>query len=120
MAGDPLDGGGFVVLNGIRFEDDGRISELETPYPGSNLFSLASGGAIYLRDPRGVVDASQLNGGRFATLQGRDWSLIEAYLRENEAIFGIPVDRLLSFEGVALSPERVYRKVEVQALEVLH
>ena len=120
MAGDPLNGGGFVVVNGIRFEDDGRIRELETPYPGSNLFSLASGGAIYLRDPRGIVDASQLNGGRFAMLQDRDWSLIEPYLRENEAIFGIPVERLLSFEGVPLSPERVYRKVEVQALEVLH
>jgi hypothetical protein len=120
MAGDPLDGGGFVILNGISFGDDGQVREMETPYPGSNLFSLASGGAVYLRDPRGIVDADQLNGGRFATLQDRDWALIEPYLRENEAIFGIAVERLLTFDGVRLSPERVYRKVEVQTLEVLH
>ena len=43
MAGDPLQDGGFVVVNGIAFDDDGRIHELETPYPGGNLFSLASG-----------------------------------------------------------------------------
>ncbi len=120
MAGNPLDDGGFVVVNGIRFEDDGQLWELETPYAGSNLFSLASGGAIYLRDPRGVVDASQLNGGRFAQLQAADWSLLETCLRTNEAAFGIPVDRLLSFDGVRLPPERVYRKVEVQTLAVLH
>ncbi len=44
MAGDPLDGGGFVVVNGITLDDDGRIVELDTPYPGGNLFSLSSGG----------------------------------------------------------------------------
>ena len=120
MAGDPLTGGGFVVVNGVAFDDHGRIRELETPYPGSNLFSLASGGAIYLRDPRRVVDESQLNGGRFAPLEDADWRLIEPYLRENEALFGIPLERLLACDKERLSPERVYRKVEVQALEVLH
>ena len=35
MAGDPLNGGGFVILNGISFDDnDGSILENETPYPG--------------------------------------------------------------------------------------
>ncbi len=52
MAGDPLNGGGFIILNGITFDEDGRIIELDTPYPGGNLFSLASGGALYIRDPR--------------------------------------------------------------------
>ncbi len=120
MAGDPRDDGGFVVVNGIRFEDDGQLCELETPYPGSHLFSLASGGAIYLRDLRGVVDASQLNGGRCAQLQAADWSRLETCLRTNEAAFGIPVDRLLSFDGTRLPPERVYRRVQVQTLAVLH
>jgi glutamate synthase domain-containing protein 1 len=46
MAGNPLDGGGFVILNGLKFDGDGRVVELETPYPGGNFFSLASGGAI--------------------------------------------------------------------------
>jgi len=52
MAGDALNGGGFVVLNGIGFDDnDGSIRELESPYPGSNIFSLASGGAILCARP---------------------------------------------------------------------
>ncbi|MCK7491397.1 MAG: hypothetical protein MZW92_06565 [Comamonadaceae bacterium] len=40
MAGDPLNGGGFVILNGIdlRRPTAGSVP-LETPYPGSNLFS---------------------------------------------------------------------------------
>ena len=64
MAGDPLNGGGFVVLNGIGFDDnDGSIKDLETPYPGSNIFSLASGGAIYVRDPHRKLVDEQLNGG---------------------------------------------------------
>ena len=53
MAGDPLRGGGFVVLNGLTFDDEGAVVPQATPYPGSNLFSLASGGAIYVRDPGG-------------------------------------------------------------------
>ncbi len=33
MAGDPLNGGGFVILNGIDFDDDGKIVPLK-PLPG--------------------------------------------------------------------------------------
>jgi glutamate synthase domain-containing protein 1 len=113
MAGDPLNGGGFVVVNGITFDDDGRILDMETPYPGGNLFSLASGGAIYLRDPQGAVDESQLNGGRLTRLTDADWALLEPYLRENETLFDISVDRLLSLDGKRLTPDRVYRKVHV-------
>ena len=51
MAGDPHNGGGFVILNGVKFDDDGQLVPLPEPYPGSNLFSLASGGAIFVRDP---------------------------------------------------------------------
>ncbi len=120
MAGDPLNGGGFVIVNGVTFGGDGSIDELETPYPGSNLFSLASGGAIYLRDPRRSVEDSQLNGGQFAPLAEADWRLIEPCLQENEALFGISVERLLTFGGERLSPERVYRKVTVRPLDVLH
>jgi glutamate synthase domain-containing protein 1 len=120
MAGDPLNGGGFAIVNGMRFDAAGRLTELETPYPGGNLFSLASGGAIYLRDPRGRVSEDQLNGGRFAPLSDADWRLIEPYLRENEALFGIRLEDLLSLDGKAALPGDVYRKVEVASLDVLH
>jgi hypothetical protein len=46
MAGDPLNGGGFAVLNGVTFDEDGHPTDLDAPYPGGNLFSLASGGAV--------------------------------------------------------------------------
>jgi glutamate synthase domain-containing protein 1/glutamate synthase domain-containing protein 3 len=99
MAGDPLEGGGFAILNGIVLNDQGQIVELDTPYPGGNLFSLASGGAIYIRDPHGKVSEEQLNGGEFARLEERDWAVIRPFLEENERLFGIPVARLLEVDG---------------------
>jgi len=111
MAGDPLNGGGFVILNGIRFDDDSNIVDLDAPYPGSNLFSLASGGAIYVRDPHRLLEDEQLNGGEYFDLTDADWKLIEPYLAENERLFGIPVSRLLTVGGELLEPARVYRKV---------
>ncbi len=111
MAGDPLNGGGFVVLNGVAFGPDGKLIELETPYPGGNLFSLASGGAIFVRDPRRTVGEDQLNGGEFAAFEARHWELIRPLLEENERLFGIPVSRLLQVEGEPAPPERVYRAI---------
>jgi glutamate synthase domain-containing protein 1/glutamate synthase domain-containing protein 3 len=111
MAGDPLNGGGFVIVNGVRFDEDGTIRELDTPYPGGNLFSLASGGAIYMRDPRRQVGSDQLNGGEFAPLTVEDWTLIRPYLEKNELIFGIPLERLLTVDGTLQFPAQVYRKI---------
>lgn len=119
MAGDPLNGGGFVILNGIGFDDHGRMVELPTPYPGGNLFSLASGGAIYLRDPHRRVGEQQLNGGHFAPLTDADWELIQPYLQENERLFGIQVPALLTVDGRLRAPQEVYRKVAATTLEVL-
>jgi hypothetical protein len=113
MAGDPLNGGGFVVLNGLQFDENGNIQALETPYPGSNLFSLASGGAIYIRDPHKKVVEEQLNGGAFVDLSPADWELILPYLKENENLFGISVENdLLSVEGEKKDYSSVYRKVQ--------
>jgi glutamate synthase domain-containing protein 1/glutamate synthase domain-containing protein 3 len=115
MAGDPLNGGGFVVLNGIGFdEEDGSIKEYESPYPGSNIFSLASGGAIYVRDPRRKLVDEQLNGGEFARVTDADWKLILPYLEENEKLFGISIDRLLTVDGKKLEPKNVYRKIRAK------
>jgi FMN-dependent NADH-azoreductase len=102
------------------FDDTNQLVELPTPYPGGNLFSLASGGAIYLRDPHFKVDVDQLNGGQFTQISEADWQLIEPYLHENEILFGIPVAELLKVEGVAQPPGKVYRKVEVKPMDVLH
>jgi hypothetical protein len=120
MAGDPFNGGGFVILNGMEFDAHGKIREQATPFPGSNLFSLASGGAIYVRDPHGHLEAEQLNGGEFAALTEKDWRLIEPYLQENENLFQISVDEdLLTVDGEKRPPEKVYRKVRAVKLSVL-
>ncbi len=112
MAGDPLNGGGFVVLNGIGFNDeDGSIMEYDSPYPGSNIFSLASGGAIYVRDPQKKLVEEQLNGGEFNEISDADWELILPYLEENEKLFAISIDRLLTVDNQQKSPKEVYRKI---------
>ncbi len=120
MAGDPHNGGGFVVLNGIEFDDSGRVIEQRTPYPGSNLFSLASGGAIFIRDPHKRIVEEQLNGGEFAEMTDADWSLILPYLQANEEYFGITIEGdLLTIDGEKRSPLEVYRKVRAIKLAVL-
>ena len=112
MAGDPLDGGGFAIVNGVRFDNDGRVVPLDLPYPGGNLLSLASGGAIYVRDPHRTLVDDQLNAGAYVPFRQADWKLILPYLRENEALFGIEVERdLLTVDGVLRTPAQVYQKV---------
>jgi glutamate synthase domain-containing protein 3 len=119
MAGDPLAGGGFVILNGVRFDEEGKVVPLPEPYPGSNLFSLASGGAIYVRDPHHKMVTQQLNGGKFTELTQADWDLILPFLQENERLFGIGVEDLLTVDGRSCKPEEVYRKVMPVALKAL-
>lgn len=110
MAGDPLNNGGFIVVNGLALNFD-DIVDLESPYPGGNLFSLASGGAIYLRDPHGAVVQEQLHGAIFAPMTKEDWQLILPYLELNNHYFHIPLSRLLTVDGATLSFEQVYRKI---------
>jgi len=112
MAGDPLEGGGFVVLNGVEFDEHGQVRPQASPYPGSNLFSLASGGAIYVRDPFRLIEDEQLNGGEIVPLEEKDWDLILPYLEENERLFGISVENdLLVVRGEPRNALDVYRKV---------
>ncbi len=120
MAGDPFAGGGFVIVNGLEFDARGRIRAQATPYPGSNLFSLASGGALYVRDPFNQLVDEQLNGGELVPLTDADWNLILPYLQENEKLFGISIDQdLLTVDGRIRPPAEVYRKVQAVKLAVL-
>jgi hypothetical protein len=96
----------------VEFDDEGKVRPQPTPYPGSNLFSLASGGAIFVRDPHQLVDEQQLNGGEVVPLEEKDWELIHPMLKENERLFGISVDSdLLTIDGEQRNPLAVYRKV---------
>ena len=120
MAGDPHNGGGFVIVNGLTIDNQGRIIPQETPYPGSNLFSLASGGAIFIRDPHKKIVPEQLNGGELAPFSEQDWQLILPYLKENEELFGISIeDHLLKVDGKKRKPSQVYRTVRPAKQTVL-
>jgi glutamate synthase domain-containing protein 1/glutamate synthase domain-containing protein 3 len=120
MAGDPHQGGGFVILNGLAVDTQGQITPQETPYPGSNLFSLASGGAIFVRDPDHKIIPEQLNGGELAPFTDQDWELIRPYLEENERLFGIAIqEHLLTVSGEVKSPAQVYRTVQPLKRSVL-
>ena len=76
MAGDPRTGGGFAILNGMTYDQNGTLIPLDHPYPGSNLLSLASGGAIYVRDPHHTLVDEQLNLGAYRPMGHEDWKLI--------------------------------------------
>lgn len=120
MAGDPHHGGGFIILNGLAFDYDGNVISQEAPYPGSNLFSLASGGAIFVRDPHKMIVPEQLNGGMISPFTEEDWQLILPYLRENERLFGISInDHLLTVDGRRMKPSDVYRTIGAVKLGVL-
>ena len=119
MAGDPLNGGGFAIVNGVSFDEDGNLIAQSTPYPGGNLFSLASGGAIYVRDPHKKLTNHQLNGGKFTDLSQDDWDLMVPYLKENERLFGVAVEDLLKVNGKKCLPSDVYRKVVTVKTAVL-
>jgi glutamate synthase domain-containing protein 1/glutamate synthase domain-containing protein 3 len=119
MAGDPTNGGGFVIVNGVSFDESGTLRALDTPYPGGNLFSLASGGAIYVRDPRGLLTEDQLNGGELAELSPADAAVVWPLLADNERLFGITTAALLTVGGRELPLERVYRKVRPLATKAL-
>ena len=110
---------GFIILNGMTFDDHGVLVEQETPYHGGNLFPLAAASTIYLRDPRNTIHEDQLNGSRIVSLSIEDWKKILPLLKENEKLFGIRVEDLLTVDGILKKPEEVYRKVipiEVTAL----
>jgi len=111
MAGDPHNDGGFVILNGVSFDDDGNVVLMKEPYPGSNIFSLASGGAVFIRDPEKTLVDQQLNGGVVKPINAKDWELMLPYLEENQRLFNVRIEELLKVNGKVQSPLKVFRKV---------
>lgn len=47
----------------------------------------------------------------FLPLTEEDWELILPFLKENERLFGIKIDTLLTVDDKLLAPPDVYRKV---------
>jgi hypothetical protein len=80
---------------------------------------LASGGAIYIRDPSHQISSDQLNGGEISPLFHSDWELMLPYLERNASFFHIPLSRLLEYEGKSLHYHEVYRKIQPAPVRIL-
>jgi glutamate synthase domain-containing protein 1/glutamate synthase domain-containing protein 3 len=120
MAGDPYNGGGFLIVNGLTVGTQGDVTPLATPYPGSNIFSLASGGAIFIRDSGKKIVDEQLNGGELLPFTEQDWDLVLPYLQENERIFGISIEEhLLQVDGERRPPAEVYRTIRPKKTQAI-
>jgi hypothetical protein len=72
---------------------------------------LASGGAIFVRDPDRQLTEDQLNGGRFADFRSEYWELVRPLLEVNESLFGVTIARLLEHQGREAAPAAVYRAI---------
>jgi hypothetical protein len=81
---------------------------------------LASGGAIYVRDPYKRLSESQLNGGALTDMTEADWAVVEPMLQRNEEHFGISLQRLLTVGGEVISPSDAYRKIVPVKSKILH
>ena len=57
-----------------------------------------------IRDPRKTLVDQQLNGGVIQPLDEKDWELILPYLEENERLFNIKIDDLLTVDGKMTEP----------------
>ena len=64
-----------------------------------------------MRDPHNKLTDDQLNGGEFQQMTKKDWKLIEPYLKTNEELFHIPIDKLLEVNGEQRLAIEVYRKI---------
>jgi hypothetical protein len=61
-----------------------------------------------------------LNGGQILPFDEHDWELILPYLKENERLFGISINRhLLTVDGKRRKPGGVYRTIGAVKLSVL-
>ncbi len=106
------EGRGFIIINGLEFNERGECIELETPYPGRNISSFASSGTLYIRNSHLKIAKNQLNGGRFAEVTEKDCLIMLPYLKENERFFNIAIIDLLTVNGELLPFNQIYRKIE--------
>ena len=85
MAGDPLAGGGFVILNGVEF--DGRGPSGAAAFPVSRQQPVLASQRrrhVHPRPARQVVER-QLNGGVFSAMGAKDWRLIRRTWKRTSA-----------------------------------
>ena len=63
MAGDPLNGGGFVILNGMEFDEHGRTANRPCLFRGPISSPSPPAGPFSCRRPHQRLEKEQLNGG---------------------------------------------------------
>ncbi len=106
------EGGGFAIVNGLRFDDFGNVVPWKCPIRAaiSSRWPPAGRSTSATRIARWSTSSS--TAGPTGRCGAADWKLILPYLEENQRLFGIRIDRdLLTVDGVQRSPAQVYRKV---------
>jgi hypothetical protein len=103
---------GFVILNGLTFNKKGEIEDLETPYSGKSLLSLASGRTVYFRDPQSKIKKNQLIRGRILELNEKDCLNVFRCLKENERLFEINILDLIMVKKQLFPFHKIYKKIE--------
>jgi hypothetical protein len=103
---------GFIVLNGLTFDEKGEIEDSEAPYSKRSLLSMFSGQTLYVRDPFSKIKEFQIPGVRILDLTEKDCLNIFPCLKENEKLFNIDVLDLITVKNQLLPFHKVYRKVE--------
>lgn len=107
-----LENSGFVILNGLTFDEKGEIEDLEAPYSEKSLLSLAEDQTVYFRDPLSKIKKNQLIGKRILELNEKDCLSVFHCLKENERLFKIDVLDLITINNQLLPFHKVYNKVE--------
>jgi hypothetical protein len=108
----PSKNSGFVILNGLTFNEKGEIEDMESPYSEKSLLSLAKGRTVYFRDPLSKIKKNKLIEGRSLELNETDCLNIFHCLKENERLFQIGVLDLISVKKQLLPFHKVYKKIE--------
>jgi hypothetical protein len=103
---------GFVILNGLIFNEKGEIEDLKTPYSEECIFTLALDTTVYIRDPQLEIRNAQHKGVRVHKLNETDCLYIFRCLKVNEGLFNIDILDLITAENQLLPFHKVYHKVE--------
>ena len=119
MAGDPYNGGGFVILNGLAFNKENDLFPL-IPRIRVRIFFPRFGRRDIHPRPESDYRSGAVERGEISPFTETDWNLILPYLKENERLFGISIeDHLLMVDGKKRSPGEVYRTIGAVKLSVL-
>jgi hypothetical protein len=113
MAGDPLNGGGFVILNGLEFDHEGQVKAQIHSLPGLQPFlPCFRRSDLRERSPSGSLTRSSSTGGKSSRWKKKTGSSSCLISRKTRGFSESELKKTSQGERTkARSPFEVYRKV---------